>query len=158
MQLADIEAIRRLKYRYFRCLDSKAWEELAKCFTEDATAAYDSGKYSFSGRSAIIAFLQGALGNRNVVSLHHGHHPEIDVEGDTATGTWYLEDYLIFVETDTRLRGAGFYHDRYVKDGGLWKIEHTGYVRTFEEFQSGNPPRWQVTSHGDHLTRPGRVA
>jgi hypothetical protein len=151
MQLEEIEAIRQLKYRYFRCLDSKAWQELAECFTADATAAYDSGKYSYEGRDAIIAFLEGGLGSRSVVSMHHGHHPEISVAGDTAKGTWYLEDYLIFVKADTRLRGAGFYYDDYVKVGGRWLIKHTGYVRTFEEVQSGDPPKWQVTAYGKHL-------
>lgn len=151
MSLEDIEAIKRLKYRYFRCLDSKAWDELSDCFTEDATAAYDSGKYSYEGREAIMGFLSAALGDPGVVSLHQGHHPEIDVDGDRAKATWYLEDYLIFVNAGTRLRGAGFYHDDYVKVGGRWLLEHTGYVRTFEEVQSGDPPRWQVTSHGKHL-------
>lgn len=151
-ELHEIEAIKRLKYKYFRCLDSKAWKELAECFTEDATAAYDSGKYAYEGRDAILGFLEGALGSRDVVSLHHGHHPEIEVHGDSAKGTWYLEDYLIFVKADTRLRGAGFYHDDYVKVGGTWKLKHTGYVRSFEEIQSGDPPRWQVTGHGNHLT------
>lgn len=151
MHLEDIEAIKQLKYRYFRCLDCKEWGALAKCFTEDATAAYDSGKYSYDGRDAIMGFLEGALSSRDVVSLHQGHHPEISVDGDTAKGTWYLEDYLIFVKADTRLRGAGFYHDEYVKVGGQWRIKHTGYVRSFEEIQSGDPPKWQVTGYGKHL-------
>ena len=33
--LLEIEAIKRLKYKYFRCLDSKRWAELAECFVED---------------------------------------------------------------------------------------------------------------------------
>jgi hypothetical protein len=36
----DIEAIKRLKYKYFRILDSNLWDELAECFTEQATTAY----------------------------------------------------------------------------------------------------------------------
>lgn len=152
MHLEEIEAIRQLKYRYFRCLDSKRWKELAECFAPKATAAYDSGKYSYTGREAIMGFLEGALGDRDVVSMHQGHHPEIQVEGDSGTGIWYLEDYLIFVKTNTRLRGAGFYYDEYVKVDGLWKLGHTGYVRTFEEIQTGDPPQWQVTSYGAQLT------
>jgi hypothetical protein len=30
------------------------------------------------------------------------------------------------------LQGAGFYSDEYVKVGGEWKIQSTGYERTFE--------------------------
>jgi hypothetical protein len=38
-QLEEIEAIKQLKYRYFRCLDSKRWAELAECFAPDATSS-----------------------------------------------------------------------------------------------------------------------
>ncbi|HYD48118.1 MAG TPA: nuclear transport factor 2 family protein [Terriglobales bacterium] len=153
--LEQIEAIKRLKYRYFRCLDCKDWETLAECFTADATVAYDSGKFSFSGRSEVMGFLRGALGSREVISLHQGHHPEVEISGEIATGIWYLEDYLIFVPTNTRIRGAGFYRDEYLCEGGVWKIKHTGYVRSFEEIQDGNatPPLWVLTNYGDHLRR-----
>lgn len=153
--LDDIEAIRQLKYRYFRCLDCKRWDELAACFTADATAAYDSGKYSYNGRTAIMEFLSGALGSSAVISLHQGHHPDIEILSPTqARGTWYLEDYLIFTKANTRLRGAAFYHDEYVKED-VWKIKHTGYIRTFEEILNGNDeaPRWTVTASGDHLPK-----
>jgi len=134
--LEEIEAIKRLKYKYFRCLDSKRWAELAECFTPDASAAYDSGKYSFQGRERILAFLEAALGRASMITLHQGHHPEIELTSPTtATGTWYLEDQVIDAQRNTTLRGAAFYHDEYVKQGGAWKLLSTGYVRTFEEVQ-----------------------
>ena len=74
MTQSDIEAIKSLKYRYLRCLDTKAWAELAECFTEDATSAYDHGKYTFHGRDAIIAFLEKALGRPTAITLHQVHH------------------------------------------------------------------------------------
>ena len=40
----ELEAIKRLKYRYFRCLDLKRWDELKECFVEDATSAYGGGE------------------------------------------------------------------------------------------------------------------
>lgn len=130
----DIEDIKRLKYAYLRCLDTKRWDELAATFTEDATSAYDSGKYAFTGRGAIMEFLRGALGNPKIVSMHHAHHPEIElIDSSNARGIWYLEDMVIFTEANMVIRGAAFYDDRYVKVGGRWLIRHTGYVRTFEE-------------------------
>ena len=39
VDLQEIEAIKRLKYRYFRCIDTKAWKELEDCFSEDASCA-----------------------------------------------------------------------------------------------------------------------
>ena len=52
--LQEIEAIKRLKYKYMRCLDNKLWDEMAECFAEDATCSYSGGKYEFSGREAIL--------------------------------------------------------------------------------------------------------
>jgi len=129
----DIEAIKRLKYKYLRTLDSKRWDELAECFTEDATTAYAEGKYSFRGREATMKFLKESL-NPTMISMHQCHHPEIELTSDTtAKGIWALQDYLIITQANMSLRGAGFYHDEYVKVNGEWKIKHTGYKRIFEE-------------------------
>ena len=132
----DLEAIRQLKYRYFRALDCKDWDALGETLTKDATTAYDSGRYAFAGRDSILEFLRGALGSRRVISMHHGHHPEIEFTGEgSAVGTWYLEDKVLFLDANTVLRGAAFYRDEYVRIDGQWKIRSTGYERTFEEVE-----------------------
>ena len=139
-QLEELEAIKRLKYKYQRCVDCKLWKELRELFTDDATAAYDSGRYSASGADEIIKFLLGTLERTDIVSLHQVHCPEIEIESATrAKGIWYLHDYVVNpgelsggMPGHSILQGAGFYDDRYVKKGGAWKIEHTGYERTFE--------------------------
>lgn len=147
--LQEIEAIRRLKYRYFRCLDLKMWDEMKDCFVEDATSAYDSGKYSFAGRDAIIGFLMQYMDRSTFITVHHGHHPEIDITSPTtATGIWALQDIVIDLEHRTTLRGAAYYEDQYVKVNGQWKIKSTGYVRTYEEIESrAEPPKLQLTSN-----------
>ena len=90
--LVEIEAIKRLKYRYVRLLDLKEFDEMAELFLEDATASYSDGTRSFEGRDAILEFLRSALGPRTMVTSHKVHQPEIDLTGpDTATATWGLE-------------------------------------------------------------------
>lgn len=132
--LQELEAIKRLKYKYFRCMDTKRWAELAECFTEDATCAYDGGKYAYEGRDKIMEFLEGAMGRPSMITQHQVHHPEIEFTGDgAATGIWYLEDRVIDTEHDFVLQGAGFYRDEYVKREEGWRIRATGYERTFEE-------------------------
>ena len=59
--LEDIEAIRRLKHRYWRCLDLKLWDEMAACFTPDAAVDYGGGRYRFQGVEAILGFLRESL-------------------------------------------------------------------------------------------------
>ena len=131
--LEEIEAIKRLKYKYLRCVDSKLWDELAECFTPDASTSFSSGEYSYQGVDAIINFLKEGL-NPNMLSMHQAHQPEIELTSDTtAIGTWALQDYVIMVDLNLSLHGAAYYHDEYVKVNGEWKIKHTGYDRLFEE-------------------------
>src|SRR5689334_19372132 len=97
--LQEIEAIKRLKYKYFRCLDLKLWDEMKECFVEDATAAYSGGKFSFSGREQILKFLVDALNHPTVLTAHHGHHPEIEITGSSsAIGVWAMEDTFISLD------------------------------------------------------------
>jgi len=137
VDLHELEAIQRLKYKYLRCLDQKRWEEIATCFTEDATCSYSGGKYSFQGRDAIVDFLRKAMGAPSFLSSHRVHHPEIEfTSATTATGVWALEDVVIETRAQITIRGAAFYHDEYVKKDGAWRIRSTGYERTYEETES----------------------
>ena len=134
MDLEEIEAIRQLKYRYFRLLDTKRFGELGELLTDDATTSYQSGKLSYRGRQAIVDFLEESLGSGEIITMHNGHHPEIELTGPTtATGVWYLEDRVVARAHDFEVIGTGLYRDDYVKVEGGWKIRHTGYDRIFEE-------------------------
>lgn len=147
-KLAEIEAIKQLKYRYVRCVDLKRWDELAETLTEDAETNYSGGQFAFKGREAILKFLKEGLPDHRL-SMHHVHQPEIEITSPTtARGTWALEDYLIDVKDNFSLHGAAFYKDEYVKVHGQWKIKFTGYDRVFEEFWSRKDlPSLQVTKN-----------
>ena len=68
----------------------------------------------------------------NVITEHRVTHPEIDVDGDEATGIWYLQDRVIVPDFNFMLFGAAFYHDRYRRTPDGWRICATGYQRTYE--------------------------
>ena len=140
MDLAALEEIRRVKYRYLRCVDLKRWEEMAEVFTPDATADYGSPAtgqpLKFSSRDEIIAFLRDKLGP-DIITLHAAGQPEIDIDGSTATGRWRFEDTVIATGYRVLIKGAAFYEDRYARgEDGRWRIAHTGYVRIYETMQS----------------------
>ena len=147
-ELLAIERIRQVKYKYFRTLDRNEWDELGTCLSEDCIARYDSGKYSYDGRDAIIAFLDKFMTGPKMLTLHQGHHPEIRLQGETeATGTWYLEDMVINLHDNTTLRGNGFYDDRYrLEEDGEWRICYTSYERTFEEIEQRDDSRLTLHS------------
>ncbi len=148
-RLEDIEAIRRLKYKYLRCLDSKLWDEFAECFAEDATTSYSDGQYQPQGVYAIMKFIKRGLARYHFFGMHHGHHPEIEITSDTtARGTWALDNYMIDTQENKGFVTTAFYHDEYVKVNGEWKISSTGYDRVFEEsWERGDTPSLNLTAN-----------
>ena len=126
-----------------------SWTSLAFSFAkvvpDGAVAAYSGGKYRYEGRDAIVDFMRRNMDRPAFHTSHRVHHPEIEVDGDAATGTWAMEDVNVDTEFDFYLTGAGFYEDRYRKVDGRWLIEHTGYKRTFETIQP-------MSAHGISLT------
>jgi uncharacterized protein (TIGR02246 family) len=136
MDLVALEEIRRLKYRYLRCVDLKLWDEFAEVFTQDAVAEYDTpvlGKtLRLEGRDAIVQYMRENL-DSGKISAHTAGCPEIDVDGDRATGIWSLDDTIIIPEHNLLIRGAAFYRDVYRRgEDGRWLVEKTGHRRTYE--------------------------
>jgi hypothetical protein len=136
MDLALLEEIRQLKYRYLRCVDQKRWDELTDVFTADATVDYGTQVYGeplkMAGRDEIVAFFRDRLGPE-IITVHAAGQPEIAVDGEQATGTWQFSDTVIATEHRVVIVGAAFYQDRYQRGAdGAWRIAHTGYVRVYE--------------------------
>lgn len=126
---ADVAAIKAVKYRYLRALDTKDWVTFADTLTPDATGTY--GKLDLRSRAEIVEFMTTNMGP-GLISEHRVAHPEIDVDGDVATGRWYLQDKVIVAEMKFMLVGAAFYTDTYRRTDAGWRISSTGYDRTYE--------------------------
>jgi bile-acid 7alpha-dehydratase len=132
--MEDIEAIKKLKAKYFRCVDKKLWEEMETVLTEDAVADYGMGIELLQGRKAIIEFLKKNLDRDSMISVHQGHNPEIEITSDTtARGVWVLNDRLI-IQTIATLNGWRYYEDEYVKVNGEWKKKSTKITNILEEW------------------------
>ena len=140
MDLATIEEIKRLKYRYFRTLDLKLWDEFGDCLTEDVVARYGTQAMAeplhYDNRKDVVAFMSENLGP-GIITIHIANHPEIEVDGDTATGSWAFEDTVIVPDFKVQIRGGGYYVDGYRRDpDGVWRIASTKYERIYEAMTS----------------------
>ena len=140
MDLTAIEEIRQLKYRYFRCLDMKEWDEFGDCLAEDVVARYGTQAMDkplhFDNRKDVVEFMSGNLGT-GIISIHIASHPEINVEGDRATGSWGFEDTVLVPDFKVMIRGGGYYQDEYRRDpDGRWRISATRYERIYEAMTS----------------------
>lgn len=144
----DIEQICQLKYRYLRTLDTKQWDDFEACFLPEATADYNG--LEFADRSALVDYMRENLGE-GFLTMHQAHHPEITIDGDTASGRWYLQDRVIVEAFRFMLEGAAFYEDRYARTPDGWRVAHTGYRRTFElSYNLDDMPSLKVTGPGIH--------
>jgi hypothetical protein len=140
MDLTAIEEIRQLKYRYFRTLDMKEWDGFGDCLATDIVARYGTQAMDkplhFDSRDGVVEFMSGNLGT-GIISIHIASHPEIAVDGDTATGSWGFEDTVIVPAFKVMIRGGGYYKDEYRKDAdGKWRISATKYERIYEAMTS----------------------
>jgi len=131
-QLADIEAIKQLKARYFRLMDTKQWDAWGEVFTEDARLQWgESEDDSALGRANIVSSVSQAVDP--AVTCHHGHMPEIEIlDADRATGVWAMYDRVDHPEY--LLEGYGHYTEEYRKVAGEWKIHRTKLTRLHREF------------------------
>ena len=122
----DIEAIRQLKARYFRLMDTKDWDAFAQVFAQDVEVDLTTqGAGVIRGVAEYLPFLRSVI--EDVVTVHHGHMPEVELTSPTtAAGIWAFEDHLWWPEgaPQRELHGFGHYHETYVKAGGEWRI-HT---------------------------------
>jgi uncharacterized protein (TIGR02246 family) len=121
-QVDDVEAIRQLKARYFRFMDTKDWEAMRHVFTDDVVMdTTASGGNVMTGADQYMVFLREAIGD--VITVHHGHTPEIELTSTTtATGVWAMEDVLRW-PNGRELHGYGHYHETYEKVDGAWRIK-----------------------------------
>ena len=135
----DIEAIKQLKARYCRTMDTKDWSAMRQVFTDDVTMdTTDSGGDVVTGADAFMAFLRGAIGD--VVTVHQCHTPEISLTSSVeASGIWAMEDMLRFPD-GSELHGYGHYRERYDKRDGQWRIGYSKLTRLRMDFTPAVTP------------------
>jgi ketosteroid isomerase-like protein len=133
--LADAEEIKVLKARYAAaCDDSYDADAIAALFTEDAV--WDGGNFGKAvGRENIRGFFRRAT-EIFPFAIHNVMNPRIEVDGDRATGQWYL------LQPATRSGNqavwlSAVYHDQYVRVDGKWMFKHlqviSNFLTTYEE-------------------------
>ena len=133
MSLEDVHAIQRLKHEYCFAIDGGDYERWASLFTDDGRFVRDSGE-AFEGHEALHGFASERFDAAMEHSAHVVTNPLIDVDGDTATGQWYL--LLFYTDADgtdgwTQAR----YDDEYRRVDGEWRIAESsidyGVTRQF---------------------------
>jgi ketosteroid isomerase-like protein len=118
-RLEDIEEIRHLRNRYHASVNEGRYEQCRALFTDDAIV--ELGYLArYEGLDAIDRGFRG-MGERDrffIKQFVHGH--DVAVDGDTGTGTSYLE--ARYGRYGVSYVVAGRYDDTYARIGGIWKF------------------------------------
>jgi len=130
--LLEIEAIKQLKARYCRYLDTKDWDAWRSLFSDDFLSdTSQAGGKVIRGADEFVAYTRKGL--RSQATVHQVHAPEIELTSSaTASGVWALEDVVRF-GPGVNLRGYGHYTETYQKVDGRWLITSSTLTRLRED-------------------------
>lgn len=121
MQVNEQLALRRLKHEYCHTVDDGDYEDWAALFTPDGTFERVGGEH-LEGRDALLEMMTNEFDGRFEHTAHVVANPVIDVDGETATGSWYI---TFIYETADGATGwnQGIYVDAFRQIDGRWFFE-----------------------------------
>lgn len=130
----EIEAIKRLKARYCRYLDTKEWSLWRQLFADDFRGdSTDGGGKVVAGADEFVDFTRVNVGKPSQPTAHQVHAPEIELlSPTTAQGVWALQD-VVRLAPGVDLVGYGHYHETYEKVDGQWRIKTLKLTRLRED-------------------------
>jgi len=121
-RLSDIEAIRQLRYKYWRCIHKSQCDDLMDCYADDAGVDFGYG-LQIKGKTALENFYKGSMASTFTMVDPQGHNPEIEIlSSTTARGFWQLDNTMVEAQTSKSVRVGASYDEKYVKLNGEWKI------------------------------------
>mgnify|MGYP001445870207 FL=1 len=127
-RLEDIESIKQLKVRYSHiCDDDHNPDKIASLFVEDGI--WESPDFGLAKGHAEIESLFQNFKKMFSFSQHNMMNPLISVDGDFATGTWYIMGPWDIRSENENKWFALRYDDDYVRVENGWKYKHLRVIQ-----------------------------
>ena len=137
--IEDIEAIKKLMFNYTYWLDYGEMDKAVDCFSDNAKmdikvrGSAEKGKNPFEfccvGKEAINKFYYQIVHVKDRFSASHFIlNPVVEVDGDTATGIFYLLEPTAIKRS---MWGHGRYDIEFIRVNDKWKINLFGFLWNF---------------------------
>ena len=153
--LPAIEAIRQLKARYCRFVDTKQWERLKALFAPDAQFDGFGSVPDGTDPATFVSAISKRLAQ--AITVHHVHAPEIVfLEPQRARGVWAMMDYVDF-QAGGQAKGTGagrgwigwgYYEEEYACLDGVWLISYMRLTRQRMDELTADHPEAKFSRHG----------
>ena len=131
-RMLDEAEIRDVATEYALALDTRDWDRLKRCFTDDCLVQYEAAG-DHKGPDAVVAACRAALEPLSC-SQHFLSNFSIDVDGDTATSLCYFTAQ--HVRDQRTFLVAGTYTDELTRTGQGWRIMRRRLAHTWESGES----------------------
>jgi hypothetical protein len=134
-RLVAIEAIKTLRARYCRCLDTKDWVGLRDVLASNIRLELPSlaSRGGITGIEDFLAVVQQWFGASP--SLHANYLPEIEIVSPTQASAIWAQEHFIparYRPGEHHGHGYGYSHDRYERVDGVWLIASIRLEPRFE--------------------------
>jgi ketosteroid isomerase-like protein len=151
-EISDTLEIGKLRHAWSWTYDEPDYEGLISLFTYDAVCEYgpygtwDGIEQIREGFAKVVAM--PGTGGLEFATFHAVSNGSINVNGDTATGRFYLLDFVLDTKASGNpLKMLGVYDDEYRREEGTWKI--SGIKLTFYWASHVGPTGGKLTSQLD---------
>ena len=144
-RLAAIEAIRDLKAKYWRGVDSGDAALVRSILAADCVLDFRGCCTDPTSGVDFLPMMNIVMKGRDTwaaqaldgyVTSHQGHQAEIDVTGpDSASAIWTFTDRFFYPPgmKYSRFTGYGHYHETYCREPSGWKLATTRITRLWVE-------------------------
>jgi hypothetical protein len=142
-RLCAIAAIRQVKARYFRGVDTNDGDLVRSILAEDCVLDYTgcctdpaTGRDFIPAMNVVLrgrdSWLSDGMARFGIVSVHQGHDADIEITGETtARGIWAMTDRLFFPPGGdfAVMTGYGHYRETYERVADTWLLKTTHVTR-----------------------------
>jgi hypothetical protein len=140
-QLEDLEEIKKLHRQYVYWINSRQWDNILNSFTDDAWVHIEH-RQLHQGKEELAKLFKIDINKNNEKTngCHFVMQPIINVDGEKATGTWFM--CIVFAvdsPTGPTLAWRQGRHDcEYVKVDGQWKYKSIKFTNTAPKQAQGS--------------------
>lgn len=121
----DIEAVKKLTAQYMQAMHDSRWDDAVACFADEAS--YDHGGLGYyATKRDIITFYTEFVPKFEAGggwAMDRLANPVIEIDGDSATGRWFLLTMLIDPDSQEAAWAIAVLEYEYVRERGQWKFK-----------------------------------